>query len=66
MKFTDGVKALVVIGGKEKLCDDSMEAYYFLYNNGIEHVLATDAQRWTELACASETYNEEDFDIYMQ
>lgn len=66
MEFTNGIKALVVIGRKKKLCDDSMQVYDFLYNNRIEHTLAVDAQGWTELACADETYNEEDFDIYMQ
>lgn len=66
MEFTDGVKALVVIGGKKKICYDSMQVYDFLHNNGIEHTLAVDAQGWTELACINDTYNEEDFDIYMQ
>lgn len=66
MKFTDGVKALVVIGGKKKICYHSMQVYDFLHTNGIEHELAADAQGWTELAGAEETYNEEDFDIYMQ
>lgn len=66
MDFTNGVKALVVFGGKEKLCDDSYDVYYFLCRNGIKHELAADAQSWTELACAGETYNEEDFDIYME
>lgn len=66
MKFTDGVKALVVIGGKKNLCSDSMEVYYFLYDNGIEHDLAADAQGWAKFACVNETYNEKEFDIYMQ
>ena len=66
MRFTDGVKALVVIHGKEKLCSDSMQVYDFLHDNGIEHELAADAQGWTELACIDETYNETEFDIYMQ
>ena len=66
MNFTDGVVALVVIHGKKKICDNSTQVYYFLYDNGIEHELAADAQSWTELACVDETYNEEEFDIYMQ
>lgn len=36
MEFTNGIKALVVIGRKKKLCDDSMQVYDFLYNNRIE------------------------------
>lgn len=66
MEFTDGVKALVVIHGKKRLCNDSMQVYDFLYDNGIEHELAMDAQCWTELACVDESYNEEEFDIYME
>ena len=66
MDFTDGVNALVVFGGKEKLCDNSYDVYYFLHKNGVEHEHAADAQGWAELAGAGETYNEEDFDIYME
>lgn len=66
MEFTDDVKALVVIGSKKRLCSDSMQVYNFLSNNGVEHELAADAQGWTELAYADETYSEIDFDIYMQ
>lgn len=66
MKFSDGVKALVVIHGKRKLCSNSMHVYEFLYDNGIEHELAEDAQRWAELACIDESYNEEEFDVYMK
>lgn len=43
-----------------------MDVYYFLTDNGIEHELAADAQGWSELACVDETYNEEEFDIYME
>lgn len=66
MEFSNGVIALVVIGGKEKICSDSMQVYDFLHTNGINHELAADAQGWTELACTDETYNEEEFDIYME
>lgn len=66
MKFTNGVKALVVIGAKKRKCTHSMDVYYFLTENGVEHELAADAQGWTELATEGETYNEEDFDIYME
>lgn len=60
------IKALVVIGSKKRICTDSMDVYYFLTDNGIEHELAADAQGWSELACVDETYNEEEFDIYME
>lgn len=66
MEYTDGVKALVVIHGKKKMCRNSYQVYEFLYDNGIDHELASDAQGWTELACINETYNEVEFDIYMQ
>lgn len=66
MEFTDNVKALVVIDSKKRLCSDSMQVYNFLSDNGVEHELAADAQGWTELACMDETYNEVNFDIYMQ
>lgn len=61
-----GAKALVVIGSKKRICTNSMDIYYFLTDNGIEHELAADAQGWSELACVDETYNEEEFDIYME
>ena len=66
MDFTNGVRALVVIHNKKKLCKGSYEVYEFLLDNGIEHDLAADAQGWTELACVDESYNEEEFDVYMQ
>lgn len=60
------MRALVVIGGKKKICSSSMQVYDFLTDHGISHELASDAQGWTELADPDETYNEVNFDIYME
>ena len=37
-----------------------------LYNNGIEEEKAIDCASWCELACDGESYNEEDFDVYVE
>lgn len=66
MRYTYGVMALVAIHGKRKLCNNSGAVYDFLLDNGIAHELAQDASAWTELACVDETYNEDEFDVYMQ
>lgn len=66
MEFTNGVMALVVMGNEKKFCKNSNEVYEFLDDRWIDEESAMDAQAWTELACVGETYNETEFDIYME
>lgn len=67
MKFTNGVVAVVELhyNYKRKYFHHSYDVYEFLVDNGIDELLAMDAQGWTELAGVDEKYNEDDFDIYM-
>lgn len=37
-----------------------------LYRNGIEDEKAIDCASWCELAVDGETYNEEEFDVYVE
>lgn len=37
-----------------------------LYRNNIEEFTCIEAASWCELACDGETYNEEEFDIYVE
>lgn len=65
MNFKDGVVAIVVIRGKKKICNNSQAVYELLCNYGIPHEISQNASSWTELAVVDETYNEDEFDIYM-
>lgn len=66
MEFTDGVKAVVVAKGRKKICNNSEQVFDYLIKMDIPHELSVDASSWTELASVGETYNETDFDIYME
>lgn len=66
MTFQDGVVSIIVIRGNKTICNNSEAVYELLADNGISHVLSQNASSWTELASSGETYNEDEFDIYMQ
>lgn len=48
MEFTNGIKALVVVGEKSKECTNSEQVYEFLTDNGIYTKLAEEAMGWVE------------------
>lgn len=42
------------------------KVFDLLYMNNIEEFTCIEAASWCELACDGETYNEEEFDIYVE
>lgn len=66
MDFKNRVKALVVFGRTKRFYYSPFQVYDFLIKNGVAWELAFDAQAWAQTADIGETYNEEDFDIYME
>lgn len=42
------------------------DIYYFLTDNGISEWEAIECARWCELATCGETYNAENFDVYVE
>lgn len=68
MEFTNGVVAAVYFNCcnyKGGYFHNSDDVYECLVDNGIDELLAMDAQGWTELAGVDEAYNEDEFDIYI-
>lgn len=67
MEFTNGVTAVLIFhyNNKRNYFHNSYDVYEFLVDNGVDELLAMDAQGWTELAGVYEAYNEDEFDIYM-
>lgn len=49
MEFTNGIKALVIIGKKHKECTSSEQVYKFLTDNGIYTKVAEEAMGEVEL-----------------
>lgn len=66
MGFTDGVKALVVFGRAKRFCYNPFQIYNFLIENGVAWEIAFDARTWAQAANIGETYNEKNFDIYIE
>lgn len=67
--FKDNMTAFIVVNNgmkRKKKCASAREVYDFLTQCGIYHDTASDAYRWSEQAEADETYNEKQFDIYME
>ena len=70
MKFTYGVVAKIAFKetlthrGYVMICTDSREVYdSLMYRFG--HMVAAEAEGWTELACVGEWYEEDEFEIEM-
>lgn len=47
-------------------CELHDKVFETLCSNGIEEEKATDCANWCKLAEDQESYNEEDFDVYME
>ena len=66
MDFKNGVKALVVFGRAKRFCYNPFQVYDFLIENGVARETAFDARIWAQTADIGETYNEKNFDIYIE
>lgn len=42
------------------------KVFDYLYDNGIDELKAIECASWCELACDGESFNEEEFDVYIE